>query len=65
MAAIGTMTWKANVAVADSNASVPVMSRVAASSRERLLFASSTGGLNIFMMVVFGLVVCLIWLLIE
>ena len=58
MAARGTKTWKANTAGADSNASVPVMSRIAASRREQHLFASSAGGLNIFMMMVFGLVDC-------
>jgi len=57
MAAMGTKTWKANTAVADSNASVPVISRIAASSRERLLLARSADGLmDIFMMMVVGLV---------
>ena len=58
-AAMGTMMWKANTAVAESNASVPVMSSSAASNRERLRLARSAGGLvNIFMMMVVGLVDC-------
>ena len=60
MAARGTKTWKANTAVADSNASVPVMSRIAASRREQHLFASSAGELNIFMMLVWFLLVGLL-----
>jgi len=59
-AAMGTMMWKANMAVAESKASVPVMSRIAASSLERLRLTRSAGGLDIFMMMVF--VVCLTWL---
>ena len=52
-AAMGTMMWKANMAVAESKASVPVMSRIAASILERLRLTRSAGGLvNNFMMMV-------------
>jgi hypothetical protein len=54
-AAMGTMMWKANIATAESSASAPVISRIDASSRERLLFARSVGelmGLFIMMVVV-------------